>query len=452
MLMLDIAVVNTALPHIARDLHASFGGLQWVVDAYTLSLAATVLTAGSIADRRGRRRVFAVGLGLFTVSSLVCAVAGSIEALDIARAVQGLGAAALFATALAILAHTFPEARERAGALAIWGATVAASFAVGPLVGGALTTGLGWRAIFFVNLPLGLIALAYTLARVQESRDPNARALDWPGQITLTGGLFLLVLALLRGNDDGWSSTAILAELGGAAALLSAFMAFQRRSREPMLPLHLFRVREFAAAQISVFAISASFFAVFLYTTLYLQNVLGLSAIAAGAAYLPGTVVMFFVSAATANLSGKVSTRTMVAGGLVLVAIGQALFLLATATSSWTIILPGELVALIGTGLFNPAASALALQGVPAEQSGLASGANDTFRQAGIAVGVAALGAMIPAHGILTGGSHTAYVDGLHTALIVGAGLAAAGALATLALLREKRPAVVTPRLATEAA
>ena len=206
MLMLDIAVVNTALSRIAEDLDASLLGLQWTVDAYTLAIATTVLTAGSLADRLGRRRVFTIGLSLFTVASALCAAAGDIAMLNSARAVQGVGAAIMFAVSLAILANAFPEPRERAGALAAYGATIGGSFAIGPLVGGALTSGLDWQWIFLVNLPLGAACLWITRAKVQESRDPQARRIDWAGQATLTAGLFLLVLGLLRGNEDGWAA------------------------------------------------------------------------------------------------------------------------------------------------------------------------------------------------------------------------------------------------------
>jgi EmrB/QacA subfamily drug resistance transporter len=428
MLMLDIAVVNTAMAHIGGDLHASLSSLKWVVDAYTLALATTVLTVGSLADRFGRRNVFAAGLVLFTASSLVCALAGSIAMLNTARVVQGIGAAGLFASSLALLVQAFPEERERNGAMAIYGATIGASFAVGPLVGGALTSGLSWRWIFLINLPIGIGALAMTLRRVAESRDPAARRVDVPGQVTLTGGLFLLVLALLRGNDVGWGAAATVLELSGAAVLLAAFLVTERRVREPMLPLGLFRIPAFAGAQITVFAISASFFAVYLYATLYLQNVLGLSAIEAGLAYLPGTVIMFFVSGASAQLVERVGARLLIAGGLALIAAGMGLMMLASATSSWTIILPGFLLASVGTGFFNPALAGVAMGSAPIEMSGLAAGVSDAFRQGGIAVGVAALGALIP-----SGTVHlhdAAYVDGLRTALIVGVAVCAVGAIA----------------------
>ncbi|MBV9336193.1 MAG: MFS transporter, partial [Solirubrobacterales bacterium] len=273
-LCLDIAVANSALPSIGRALHAGLGGVQWVVDAYTLTLAAFVLSAGSIADRRGRRLVFLAGTLVFTGASLACAVSGSILFLDLARAVQGLGAAMMFATALAILAHAFPEPRERAGAMAAFGASVGASFTIGSVVGGGLTSWLGWRSVFYVNLPLGLIALLGTVAWVRESRDSRGHKLDLFGQVTAAAGLFLLVLALLRGNTDGWGSPRTIAELVGALVMGVAFVAIEQRVAAPMLPLEMFKRRDFTAAQIAAFAISSTFFAIYLYITLYLQDVL----------------------------------------------------------------------------------------------------------------------------------------------------------------------------------
>jgi EmrB/QacA subfamily drug resistance transporter len=445
-LMLDIAVVNTALPHIASDLHASLGGVQWVVDAYTLALASVVLTAGSVADRIGRKRVFSVGLVLFTASSIACAMAGSIEVLDASRGVQGIGGALMFATSLSLLAEAFPRKEERVKALAAYGASIGAAFAVGPLLGGALTSGFGWKAVFFVNVPLGVIGLFATARWVRESRDANARGLDWWGQVTLSSALFLLVLGLLRGNEDGWSSTPIVAELGGAAVLLVVFVWVQRRVKSPMLPLGLFRRPDFSGAQIAAFSISASFFALFLYLTLYLQNVLGLSAIETGLVYMPGTLVMFVVSGMSAQVANKVAPGVMIAGGLALVAVGLTLFLNVGVHSSWTALLPGFLLASIGTGVFNPAVSAVALGSAPQHMSGLAAGVNDTFRQAGIAVGVAAFGALIPSSAGLGAGDPAAFVDGLHVALIAGAALAAVGAIASARLLGLGRAAGAVPQ------
>ena len=444
MLMLDVAVVNTALPRIAGQLHSGLVGLQWIIDAYALTLATVVLTVGSLADRFGRRRVFATGTVIFTAASLACALAGSITALDAARAVQGLGAAMLFATSLALIADAFPDKDGRAGAFAAYGATIGASFALGPLVGGCLTSALGWRSVFYLNLPLGAAALIATAAWVRESRDPLARPIDWAGQAALTTGLFLLVLALLRGNGDGWTSAAIMAELSSAAALLGLFVLIERNSRAPMLPLTLFRVRAFSGAQLAAFAISASFFAIFVYSTLYLQGILHLSPIQAGLVYLPATGSLFLASAATAQLLHRVTPGFLVAAGLVLVSAGLALMLLANAHSSWTVLLPNLLLTGIGTGLFNPAVSAVALSSAPPQQSGLAAGVNDTFRQAGIAVGVAAFGALIPAGGALGHGSAEAFVHGLHHAIIAGSVLAAAGGLFSALLIGLRRTDPIT--------
>jgi EmrB/QacA subfamily drug resistance transporter len=448
MLMLDIAVVNTAIPSMARDLHADLGGVQWVVDAYTLALASVVLTAGSLADRLGRRRLFAIGLAIFTVASLACALADSIAVLNTARAVQGIGGAIMFAVSLALLAHAFPSPRERAGALAVYGATIASSFAIGPLVGGALTTGLDWRWIFLVNIPIGLLCLAGTFHGVEESRDPNARSIDWLGQTVLGGGLLLLVLGLLRGNEDGWTSAPIVAELAGAAVLLAAFVMVEHRVREPMLPLGHFRIRAFTGAQVAAFAMSGSFFAAYLYATLYLQNVLGMSAIDSGLVYLPATVVMFVVAAGSAQLLERVRPAVLIGGGLALTALGMVVLSAMVGTDTpWTATLPGMLLAGVGTGLFNPAVSGVALNSLPDEQSGLAAGANDTFRQAGIAVGIAALGALIPAQAAL-GQDPEGYVSGFQDALTVGAALAAVGAIVATRLLRRVRSA--TPAVDAE--
>ena len=438
MLMLDIAVVNTALSRIAEDLNTGLSGLQWVVDAYTLALASVVLTAGALADRLGRKRLFLVGLALFTITSLGCALAQDIVMLNTMRAAQGVGGAIMFAVSLALLANAFPGDKERAGALAFYGATIGGSFAFGPLVGGALTSGLDWQWIFLINIPVGLAAIAITRKYVAESRDPKARRIDWGGQTLLTAGLFLLVLALLRGNEDGWGSALIVSELVAAVALLAAFVRWELAAREPMLPMGLFRNGAFTGAQIAAFSISATFFAIFLYMTIYLQQVLGLSAIEAGLVYMPGTMLNFIVAGMTSQLVEKVSPRMMIGVGLTLIAAGMTHMAIVTeADSSWTVTLPGMVLAMIGTGMFNPAVTTVALGSVPVEQSGLAAGVNDTFRQAGIALGVAALGAMIPAADAF-GGSATNYVDGLHTASFVSAAVLVLGAIASVVLIRGK--------------
>jgi predicted MFS family arabinose efflux permease len=271
---------------------------------------------------------------------------------------------------------------------------------------------LGWRAIFLVNVPIGIVAAYIAVRRVGEGRDPHARGVDWPGQATLIGGLFLLILALLRGNAEGWGSAGIVAALAGAVGLLVAFVAVEWRSASPMLPLSLFRERRFTGAQVAVFGISSTFFAIFLYITLYLQGVLGLSPIETGLVYLPGTVLMFIVSGLTAQFASQIHPARLAAVGLGIVA-----------------------------------ASALALDALPANQSGLASGASDTFRQSGVAIGIAALGTLVPS-GAALGGNPAAYVTGFHHALIAGTVLAAVCAIATGVLLLGARGWV--PGLASE--
>ena len=268
MLLLDITVVNTALPSIEEDLGASFTDLQWVIDAYALALAALVLTAGSLADRLGRRRVFAAGLGIFSAASLLCGLASDPTFLNLARGLQGVGGAIMFAVSLALVAQEFPAGRERGTAMGVYGATIGIAVAVGPLVGGALTDSLGWESIFFLNVPIGIVTVAVTYLKLRESRNPNSTRIDWGGLVTFSGALFLLVLALLRGNEEGWGSAFIVSLFAGAALLMAGFIAIERRVKEPMLPLGLFRNRSFTGVQLAAFAVSGSMFALFLYLTL----------------------------------------------------------------------------------------------------------------------------------------------------------------------------------------
>jgi EmrB/QacA subfamily drug resistance transporter len=399
MLLLDITVVNTALPAIENDLNASFTDLQWVIDAYTLSLAALVLTAGSLADRLGRRRVFGVGVAVFTVASLAAGLATTPTMLNIDRAVQGVGGAIMFAVSLALIAQEFAAGRERAMAMATYGATIGIAVAIGPLVGGALTDGLGWRSVFLLNVPIGIVAVAATFTKLRETRDPNATRIDWGGLVTFSTALFLLVLALLRGNQEGWGSDLILGLFGGAAALLTAFIAIERRVSEPMLPLHFFRRHAFSGVQVAAFAVSGSMFALFLYLTLYLQNYLGYTPLEAGLRYLPITVGAFLVAPVAGVLLGRLQARVLLAAGLALAGGGLLLMSGIQASSEWTTLLLGFIVAGVGVGLLNPVIADVALSVVPKEQSGMAAGINDTFRQVGIAVGIAAWGALFLGRG-----------------------------------------------------
>jgi EmrB/QacA subfamily drug resistance transporter len=399
MLLLDITVVNTALPSIEEDLSASFTDLQWVVDAYALSLAALVLTAGSLADRIGRRRVFTVGLAIFSVASGMAALAPDPTFLNVSRALQGVGGAVMFAVSLALIAQEFPAGRERGTAMGIYGATIGVAVAVGPLVGGVLTDVLGWRSVFYLNVPIGVAAMAVTYLRLRESRDPGATRVDWAGVATFSGALFMLVLALLRGNEEGWGSTPILSLLVAAAALLVAFVLIERRVKEPMLPLGLFKRPAFTGVQIAAFAVSGSMFALFLYLTLYLQNYLELSPLEAGVRYLPVTLASFFVAPLAGALLSRVPARALLSLGLLGAGAGLLLMSGIDRGDEWTTLLGGFLVAGAGVGLLNPVIADVALSVVPKEQSGMASGINDTFRQVGVVVGIAAWGAIFLGRG-----------------------------------------------------
>jgi EmrB/QacA subfamily drug resistance transporter len=393
MLLLDITIVNVALPAIQKDFHANFADLQWVIDAYALSLAALQLTSGSIADIRGRKLVFMVGLAIFTTASFLCGLANSPTTLNAARGLQGVGGAMMFATSLALLAAAF-SGRERGTAFGIWGATIGGSVAIGPLVGGAITDGLGWQWIFFVNVPIGIAAIFFTQRKVDESRNPNARSVDWPGLVVWSAGLFLLVLALIRGNQQGWGSTKTVVELLAAVGLIIAFLVLESRRREPMLELSLFRKPAFAGVSIVAFTLSASMFSMFLYLTLYLQNGLHLTPLETGVRFLPLTVLSFFVAGAAGRLVHSVPARVLFAIGLGAVGLGLLLMHGITPESTWTTLLPGFIVAGAGIGLVNPTIAQVAVGVVSPERSGMAAGINNTFRQVGIATGIAGLGAI----------------------------------------------------------
>ncbi|HEY4452183.1 MAG TPA: MFS transporter [Solirubrobacteraceae bacterium] len=401
MLLLDITVVNVALPDIQRALHSSFQDLQWVVDAYSLTLAAFLLTAGSVADQIGRRRVFTAGLVVFTASSALCGLSSSALMLNLARGLQGTGGAMMFATSLALLAEAF-EGRERGTAFGVFGAVTGAAVAVGPLIGGVITSGIGWEWIFFVNLPIGVGAVALTLARVQESRDPQATRVDWLGLMSFSGSLFLLVFALVRGNDAGWGSTQILAMLIASAALLVAFVVIERSQARPMLDFSLFRRPAFAGANIVAFALAGSIFAMFLYLTLYIQNVLGYSPLQAGLRFLPTTLLSFAVAPIAGRLTVHVPVRILLGSGLALIGAGLFWMTAVDASSGWTTLIPGFVLTGTGVGLVNPPLASAAIGVVPAARSGMASGINSTSRQVGIATGIAGLGAIFQ-HSITQG-------------------------------------------------
>ncbi|MCW2549476.1 MAG: transporter [Mycobacterium sp.] len=393
MLLLDITVVNVALPDIQQSLHSSFSDIQWVVDAYSLTLAAFLLTAGVIGDMFGRREVFAIGLGIFSVASLVCGLSTTSLMLNLARAAQGVGGAVMFATSLALIAGAF-SGRERGTAFGIYGAVLGGAVAVGPLVGGAITSGIGWRWIFFVNVPIGVLAIAVTLTQIQESKDPNTRRVDWIGFISFSSALFLLILGLIRGNDDGWGSTLIVGLLVGAVVLLTIFLVAEWRQTNPMLDLTLFKRPAMVGVSLAALTLSASIFALFLYLTLYIQDDLGFGPLAAGVRFLPLTVLAFVVAPVAGKLTVRIQTRYLLGFGLFLIAIGCLAMATTHASSTWTVLLPGFILTGFGIGTVNPVLASSAISVVPPERSGMASGTNSTFRQVGIATGIAGLGAI----------------------------------------------------------
>ncbi|HEX5307648.1 MAG TPA: MFS transporter [Solirubrobacteraceae bacterium] len=442
MLLLDITVVNVALPSIQKALRSNFQDLQWVVDAYSLTLAAFLLTGGALADLLGRRLLFTIGLVVFTASSAVCGLSTTPLMLNLARGVQGVGGALMFATSLALIAQAF-HGRERGTAFGIFGAVTGAAVAAGPLIGGVITSAIGWEWIFFVNVPIGAIAVALTLREVEESRDPHASGVDWAGLVTFSGALFLLVFALVRGNGLGWGSTEVVAMLSGAALLFALFILAERMQERPMLDLSLFKRPAFAGANIVAFTLSSSAFAMFLYLTLYIQDVLHYTPLQAGLRFLPTTLLMFFVSPISGRLSVRVPIRVLLGVGLLFVSGGLLAMTLITPTSSWTALIPGFVLQGIGVGLINPPLASAAVGVVPPARSGMASGANSTFRQVGIATGIAALGAIFQhdlgvSEGAIGQVSHATFVNAFTNILEIGAAVAFIGAICAFALVRSR--------------
>jgi len=394
MLLLDVTVVAVALSSIQADFGSDLGSLQWVVDAYTLPLAGLLLIAATLGDRIGRRRIFLAGMALFTLGSLACALAWSPVVLDLTRAAQGTGGALLFGVGLPLLAAAFPEARARAAAIGAFGATLAAATAVGPLVGGALVDGPGWRWIFLLNVPIGLAALVAGWLRLTESRASVAHTADWPGAALLTGGLLALLLALIRGNQDGWGSVRIVALFAAAAILLVGFVVREATAADPMLDLRLFRRLSFTGVSLGAWAISASVVAATSYLGLYLVNTLGYSPFQAGLRFLPLTVASFLAAPIVARLVDRVPPRVTVGGSLALAAVGLGMTAHLDGDSRWTVLLAGFVLAGLGLGTASASMSQAALSAVDQSRAGMATGTVNTMRQIGVAAGVAVLGAV----------------------------------------------------------
>ena len=393
MLLLDVTIVSVALADIQRDLSADLAQLQWVVDAYTLTLAGLLLTAATLGDRIGRKRIFVAGLTLFTTASLACALAGDALVLNLLRAVQGIGGAALFGTAVPLLGAAFPTAAGRARAIGAFGATLAAATAVGPLLGGVLVDGPGWRWIFLINVPVGILTLIASL-QVRESRPQTAQRADWAGTALLTASLFALLLGLIRGNSDGWGSGRIVFLFAAAAVLLAGFVARELTGREPMLDLRLFVRPAFSGVGLAAFAVSGTLIAATYYIALDLQNGYGFSPIATGLRVLPLTVTSFVAAPVTAGLLRRTGTTVPTVVSLVLAGAGMLLAAQIDPTSSWTVLVPGFVLAGLGLGISSAALTSAALASVEPARAGMATGAVNTLRQVGTAAGVAVLGAV----------------------------------------------------------
>jgi EmrB/QacA subfamily drug resistance transporter len=439
MLLIDITIVVVALPDIRSSLHTSFSDVQWTVDAYSLSLAALLLPTGSLADILGRRRVFALGLGIFTVGSLLCGLSSSGTELVIWRAVQGIGGATVFATSLALLAQTF-HGRERGFAFGVWGAVAGVSTALGPLLGGALTTGLSWHWIFYVNLPIGIFAIAITLTRVQEFRPPHHRRIDPVGFLLFTLGLTALVYGLIESGFKGWGSTEVLVSLIIAGASLAAFPVAEHFVSEPMFNLALFKKPTFVGGSIAAFGMNGSLYALFLYIVLYFQNAQHFSALGCGWRLAIITAGALVTAIPAGRLSARIPVRFLIGPGLLLVGIGLLLMRGLSADSSWTHLIPGFIVAGIGSGMVNAPLASTAIGVVQPQDAGMASGINTTFRQVGIATSVAALGSVFATE--LSSATHATigahYASGLNELALITGLLAIVASVCAFVLIRPK--------------
>jgi EmrB/QacA subfamily drug resistance transporter len=393
MLLLDVTIVNVALPDIQRALHASFSDLQWVVDAYALTLAAFLLTAGSLADMYGRRLLYLVGLVVFTCASMLCGFAVTTLMLQLSRALQGVGGAIMFAVSLALLADAF-RGKDRGVAFGVWGTVTGLAVAIGPLLGGILTSGLSWRWIFFVNVPIGIVAVVIAVLKVAESRAPHASRPDWAGFCLFTVALASLVYGLIESNQRSFTDSLVLGCFAAAAALLVVFVFVERRIAHPMFDLSLFKLPTFTGGSVAAFGLSASIFAMLLYLVLYLQDILGYSALATGVRLMVISGGILVAATVAGRLSSRVPVRLLIGPGLLLVGVSLLLMRGLNAGSSWTHLIPGMIVGGIGTGMVNPPLASTAVGVVPPQRAGMASGINSTFRQVGIATGIALLGAL----------------------------------------------------------
>jgi EmrB/QacA subfamily drug resistance transporter len=441
MVVLDIAIVNVALPSIKVDLGFSQENLQWVISAYALVFGGFLLLGGRAADLVGRRRMFLVGVTVFTLASLLAGLAWSEASLIGARAFQGLGAAVITPAALSILSTTFTEGRERNIALGVWGAVGGFGAAAGVLLGGILTDALSWEWIFFVNVPVGVAGFVLAPLLLRESRDASVKSFDVPGAVLVTGGLSSLVYAITQAGQDGWTSGKTLAFFATSLVLLAGFVAWELRHSEPLMRFGILKTRTVAGANVAGFILGTATFSMFLMLTLYMQQVLGYSAMKTGLAYLAvaGTAILW--SAVAAQLVTRIGVKRVLTAGMVALTAGLVYFTQVSVGGSYMgDLLPGFLLVGFGLGFSFVPISIAALAGVQASEAGLASGLINTSQQIGGALGIAALSTIATSRtddAIAAGTAlNPALVDGFTAAFLVGVGFAAVGILAALTLIR----------------
>ena len=436
MIMLDNTVVNVALPSIQEDLGADLSELQWIVTGYALSFAALMLIGGKLADAYGRRLIFVVGIAVFTLSSLWCGLADSGDMLIAARVVQGMGAALMNPATLSIIAATFPP-RQRGMAIGIWAGVSALALAIGPLVGGLLTEHLSWHWIFFVNVPVGVLGIAASFLLIPESKDETHESLDLPGLATSALGLFALTYGLIEANAYGWTSARILGSFAVAVVALGSFLVIERRRRAPMLDLTLFRSGTYAGANIAMLLVALAMFGVFFFVSLYMQNVLGYSAVEAGAAFLPMTLVVILVAPIAGKLSDRHGSRWLMSIGMVLLGLQLLYFSQLGADATFWNLLPAFLVGGLGMSMTMTPTAAAATRAVPVEKSGVGAAVLNAMRQVGGSLGIAMMGAIV-AHQAGGRRSVDAFMDGFEAALLVASLIAFAGAIVAFALVRQE--------------
>ncbi len=434
MIMLDNTVVNVALPSIQRDLGVGLSELEWIVSGYALSFAALMLVGGKLADAYGRRALFVIGIAVFTLASLACGLSTSGEMLIAARVAQGAGAALMNPATLSIIAATFPP-RQRGTAIGIWAGVSALALAIGPLVGGLLSDHASWHWIFFINVPVGIVGIAASFLLIDESRDPTHERLDLPGLATSAIGLFALTYGLIEANTYGWGSPRIVGVFVVAAVSLVAFVLLERHQRAPMLDLSLFRNRTYVGANLVVLLVALAMFGVFFFVSLYMQNVLGFSAVEAGASFLPMTVLIILVAPWAGRLSDRWGSRGLMTAGMLLVA-GQLVYfsMLGSEATFWTL-LPGLLLGGFGMAMTMTPSAAAATRSVPVAKAGVGSAVLNAFRQVGGSIGIALMGAIMAAQ-LTDPPSVDSFMRGFERSLLVAAGIALAGAAVAAWLIR----------------